>query len=117
MLFDVFFFKLERLQQVLEDPQHWESGFLDGVILVQLFFQTLSSSGIGRLQECTSKMEKNTLFFKYYYFCLDMPTYKFKKVELTKVDCWGKGLGGLFRTFEDFEFRAGFFRLLKSVPV
>jgi hypothetical protein len=108
MLFDVFFFKLERLQQVLEDPQHWESGFLDGVILVQLFFQTLSSSGIGRLQECTSKMEKNTLFFKYYYFCLDMPTYKFKKVELTKVDCWGKGLGVCFEHLRILNFAPDF---------
>jgi hypothetical protein len=32
-----------------------------------------------------------------------------KIVPNDKVDCWGKGL---FRTFEDFEFRAGFFRLL-----
>jgi hypothetical protein len=31
---------------------------------------------------------------------------------MTKVYCWGKGLSagpGLFRTFEDFEFRAGIF--------
>jgi hypothetical protein len=46
---------------------------------------------------------------------------KSKPLELrlgVKVDCYGKGLrSGLFRTFEDFEFRAGFFRFLRSVPV
>jgi hypothetical protein len=34
----------------------------------------------------------------------------------TKVDCWGKVLRVCFEHLRTFEFRAGFFRLLWSVP-